>query len=71
VIPSVLAVVKDILNEEFVMPADILKEIKSNPQAYENFQKFSPAYQRIRIGFIDGARKRPEEFAIKVFHKDV
>ena len=62
VIPSVLAVVKDILNEEFVIPADILKETKSNPQAYENFQKFSPAYQRIRIGFIDGARKRPEEF---------
>ena len=54
--------IRDILNEEFVIPEDILKEIKSNTQAYENFQKFPPSYQRIRIGFIEGARNRPEEF---------
>ena len=52
----------DILNEEFVIPPDILKAIKSNKEAWKNFQKFSDAYIRIRIAFIDGARKRPEEF---------
>lgn len=52
----------DILNEEFVIPPDILKAIKSNKEAWKNFQKFSEPYKRIRIAFIDGARKRPEEF---------
>ena len=28
----------------------------------KNFQAFSESYMRIRIAFIDGARKRPEEF---------
>ena len=49
-------------DEKFVMPKDILKEIKANKEAWKNFQKFSAAYKRIRIGFIDGARKRPAEF---------
>lgn len=52
-----------ILDEEFEIPADILKALKSNKAAWKNFQKFSDAYKRIRIGFIEGARKRPDEFA--------
>ena len=62
VIPSVRASLGDILSEKFVIPPDILKKIKSNKPAWENFQKFSAEYQGIRIGFIDGARKRPDEF---------
>ena len=53
---------KDILDEKFEIPKDILKEIKAHKEAWKNFQNFSDAYKRIRIGFIDGARKRPEEF---------
>ena len=62
VIEPVRAAIENILNEEFVTPPDILKEIKANRIAWENFQKFSPEYQRIRIAFIDAARKRPNEF---------
>ena len=62
VIDSVLATLGDVLNEEFVMPPDIITEIRSNKTAWENFKKFSPVYQRIRIAFIDAARKRPNEF---------
>lgn len=62
VIESVQATLGDALNTEFVIPPDILKEIESNRTAWENFQKFSPEYQRIRIAFIEGARKRPNEF---------
>ncbi len=51
-----------ILNEEFVIPPDILKAIKTNKEAWKNYQKLSDAYIRIRIAFIDGARHRPEEF---------
>jgi uncharacterized protein YdeI (YjbR/CyaY-like superfamily) len=62
VIPSVEAAVKDILDEEFVAPPDILEEIKANKQAWENYQKFSIEYKRIRIAYIEGARDRPVEF---------
>lgn len=51
-----------ILEEEFEIPQDILQEIKANKEAWKNFQNFSDAYKRIRIGFIHGARDRPQEF---------
>jgi uncharacterized protein YdeI (YjbR/CyaY-like superfamily) len=62
VLPSVQAALGKILNEEFTIPSDILEEIKANKAAWINFQKFSPAYKRIRIAFIEGARNRPAEF---------
>lgn len=52
----------DVLDEAFVIPSDILAAIKANKQAWKHFQTFSESYKRIRIGFIDGARKRPAEF---------
>ena len=52
-----------ILKEKYVMPNDIILSIKTNRFAWKNFQKYSPQYQEIRIAFIDGARKRPSEFA--------
>ena len=68
VIKEVAENLKDILNEEFVMPSDILKAIKANREAWKNFQKFSDSYKRIRIAFIDGARKRPAEFKRRLRH---
>jgi len=62
VVKDVAETLRDILNEEFVIPSDILKAIKANKEAWKNFQKFSDSYKRIRIAFIDGARKRPTEF---------
>ena len=62
VIKEVAETLGDLLNEEFVIPPDILKAIKANKEAWKNFQKFSDSYIRIRVAFIDGARHRPEEF---------
>ena len=62
VIKEVRETLGDISEERFEIPEDILKEIKANKEAWKHFQEFSDAYKRIRIGFIDGARKRPEEF---------
>jgi uncharacterized protein YdeI (YjbR/CyaY-like superfamily) len=62
VIKEVLDSLGDILTEKFEFPPDILNAIKANKEAWKNFQKFSDSYKRIRIAFIDGARKRPEEF---------
>lgn len=68
VIKEVRETLGDILEDKFVMPKDILTEIKSNKEAWKHFQKFSDSYKRIRIGFIDGARKRPAEFKKRLAH---
>lgn len=44
------------------IPDDIMQAIKANEKAWANFRKLPPAYKRIRIGFIEGARNRPAEF---------
>lgn len=62
VVKEVAETLGDILKEEFIFPPDILKAIQVNQEAWKNYQQFSDSYKRIRIAFIDGARKRPEEF---------
>ena len=62
VVKDVLETLGNIMNEGIKIPKDILKALKAKQQAWENFLKFSETYKRIRIAFIDGARKRPEEF---------
>jgi len=60
--PSIRESAKEVLKEKFIFSTDIINFIKDDKKAWENYQKFSPAYKRIRIAYIDGARKRPEEF---------
>ena len=62
VVEDVLAGLGGLADEQFEIPPDILEAIQSNDKAWENFQKLSEPYIRIRIAFVDGARKRPEEF---------
>jgi uncharacterized protein YdeI (YjbR/CyaY-like superfamily) len=62
VVEEVVATLGNLVEERFEMPPDILEAIKANENAWTNFQAFSESYIRIRIAFIDGARKRPEEF---------
>lgn len=59
---SILTTVQEVISQEFVFPQDILEEIKRDKTAWNNYRKFSEPYKRIRIAFIDSARKRPEEF---------
>jgi uncharacterized protein YdeI (YjbR/CyaY-like superfamily) len=60
--------IKDWLNEEFKPPNDIIDKIKTNKEAWTNFQNFSNSYKRIRIGYIEIARNRPEEFRRRLNH---
>jgi len=60
--PSVLAEAKQAVADEFIFPEDILKVIKTDEEAWNYYQQFSDSYKRIRIAYIDSARKRPEEF---------
>lgn len=68
VIKEVRETLDGILEEKFEIARDILNAIRANKQAWRNFQSFSDAYKRIRIGFIEGARKRPEEFEKRLRH---
>lgn len=51
-----------IIQQKFVFPEDIIKKLQSNKLVWENYQNFSEPYKRIRIAYIDSARKRPDEF---------
>jgi uncharacterized protein YdeI (YjbR/CyaY-like superfamily) len=58
----VLEDVKKVTEKEFVFPKDILERLKSDTDIWEHFRKLSESYKRIRIAYIESARKRPEEF---------
>nr|WP_319397622.1 YdeI/OmpD-associated family protein [uncultured Carboxylicivirga sp.] len=54
--------VAKILQQQFVFPDDIIEQLKADCIVWENYQNFSDSYKRIRIAYIDSARKREEEF---------
>ena len=61
--PKVRESVLSIINAPFVFPADIIDALKQDEAVWENYQRFTESYKRIRIAYIDSARRRPEEFA--------
>ena len=64
VVPEVLAKVKPLLAKKPLrIPPDILAALKADPETWKNFGAFSDSYKRIRIGYLDGSRDRPAEFA--------
>jgi uncharacterized protein YdeI (YjbR/CyaY-like superfamily) len=53
----------DVSVDGFQIAPDILRALRQNPRVWENFQRYSPSYQRIRVAFVEDARKdRPDEF---------
>ncbi len=62
VIESVRASLPDARPEHYDIPPDILSALQANEDAWEFFRTTSPAYQRIRIAYVDHARSAPAEF---------
>lgn len=60
--PAMQDQAEKVLKEKFVFPPDIIEAIRADKEAWKIYRRFSPAYRRIRVTFIEGARKRPEEF---------
>ncbi len=52
----------NIIQKTFIFPSDIIIQLMENKVVWKNFQGFSEPYKRIRIAYIDNARKRPDEF---------
>ena len=60
--PKIRETVLPIIRAPFVFPADIIDALRQDDAVWENYQRFSEPYRRIRIAYIDAARNRPEEF---------
>ena len=54
--------IKEVISIPFVFPKDIIKELQKDEEVWSNYQSFSDSYKRIRIAYIDAARKRKDEF---------
>ena len=60
--PKVRPLVEDLIKTPFVFPEDILNEVRKDEETWNNYLNFTESYKRIRIAYIDAARKRPEEY---------
>ena len=60
--PAVRAEVLPVIRKPFVFPEDILAALRQDETVWANYQQFSEPYRRIRVAYIDAARRRPEEF---------
>lgn len=54
--------VLDIIQQDFIFPKDIIERLKSDKLVWENYQNFSESYKRIRVAYINTARKKPDIF---------
>jgi uncharacterized protein YdeI (YjbR/CyaY-like superfamily) len=48
--------------KRLVIPAEIKAALQRDPVAWTQFQRFPAAYRRMRVAYVDGARRRPDEF---------
>lgn len=57
-----------IIREQYAFPEGILAILKEDDTVWRNYDGFTAPYRRIRIAYIDDARKRPEEFRRRLEH---
>ncbi|HJK55555.1 MAG TPA: YdeI/OmpD-associated family protein [Methanocorpusculum sp.] len=56
------AVLPDMSESGFVIDKDILMALQADAEIWENFQKFPPLYQRVRVDTIQIKKKQPDLF---------
>lgn len=60
--PKIRESVLPVIQAPFVFPPDVIDALRQDEIVWKNYQRFSDPYKRIRIAYIEAARKRPEEF---------
>jgi uncharacterized protein YdeI (YjbR/CyaY-like superfamily) len=60
--PAGMEKIRRRMSEKFVLAPDIIAALKRDPQTWRNFQRFPKWYQRVRVGWLDASRHRPEIF---------
>lgn len=62
IIPEIREDILEVINTPYCFPQDILDSIKKDDLAWNNYLNFPDSYKRIRVAYIEAARKRPLEF---------
>jgi hypothetical protein len=57
-----LLAVGGFVDEPFELAPDVLEALQADGETWRNFQAFPESYRRIRVGYIEGARRRPQVF---------
>ncbi len=60
--PPVRASIEHVLRAEFVYPKRILNALMKDEQVWKNYCAFPASYRRIRVAYIEAAKKRPKEY---------
>ena len=60
--PEIREAVLPVIGTPYQFPEDIIDVLRMDETVWENYCQFPEAYKRIRIAYIDAARKRPAEF---------
>lgn len=60
--PAGLAAIGSLTAPRLVISSDIKASLESDSIAWKRFRRYPIAYRRIRIAFVEGARRRPAEF---------
>ncbi len=60
--PALEGEIRFVLAEPFVFPDDIIVRLQEDPAVWENYERFSDSYKRIRVAYIEQARVSAEEF---------
>lgn len=66
--PQVREQILPLIQAPYEFPADILQALKKEDVVWKNYERFPEAYKRIRVAYIDAARKRPKEFEKRLLH---
>lgn len=56
----------DLSGDDFAISPDILAALQADAETWENFQRFPPLYQRIRVGFVEEMRRQPPVFQTRL-----
>lgn len=60
--PEVRPSVLPVIDEPYRFPKDIVAALREEPEAWAFYERCSEPYKRIRVAYVDAARKRPAEF---------
>ena len=66
--PKIRGSVAELIQKPYVFPEDILMRLREDETVWRNYSSFPESYRRIRVAYIDAARKRPAEFEKRLAH---
>lgn len=60
--PAIIPEITEVIQQNFIFPKDIIEQLKVDKSVWNNYAKMTESYKRIRIAYVEAARKRPDEF---------